>query len=82
MEAHAPIITPRLSFSGTTAERFVLIQEADKQIEATPKPWDGENLLDSWSGCGNDILRLERSSRVTRGKSYIVNVYGTIRGNF
>ena len=79
-EARALKVVPQLSFTGTTAECSVNIREFGKKIEATMELWEGRTLLDSWSGSGSSVLMLEGSHRAVSGRTYTVEVYGTIDG--
>lgn len=76
----APSVMPQLSFSGTTVECSAEIWGAGKSIEATLELWEGRTLLDSWSGSGSSVLMLEGSHRAASGRTYTVEVYGTVGG--
>ena len=79
-EARASTILPQLSFRGNTVECSVMIREPGQQITATLELWEGCTLLDSWSGSGSSVLNLEGSHRAVSGRTYTVEVYGTIDG--
>lgn len=75
--ARAIVVTPSLKFDGTTATCFVRIgadKPADK-ISATMELWQGNTLIDSWSGTGTWSLKLEETATVSKNKTYdlIVN---------
>lgn len=42
--------------------------------------WQGNTLVDSWSGSGTSMLRLSENHSVTKGKSYTVRVTCTVNG--
>lgn len=79
-EARATTVFPQLSFRGNMVECSVMIREPGQQITATLELWEGQTLLDSWSGSGSSVLMLEGSHRAVSGRTYTVEVYGTIDG--
>lgn len=70
-----------LEFNGTTAICSVRITEAGKTIKATMQLWQGNTLVDSWSGSGTSTLRLSETHSVTKGKTYTVRVTCTVNGS-
>lgn len=84
--AHAAVVpyaTPRatLDFNGTTATCSVRISAPGKTIKATMQLWQGNTLVDSWSGSGTSTLRLSETHSVTKGKTYTVRVTCTVNGS-
>ena len=76
----APVVTPTLSFSGTTANCSVSITEIGKPINATLQLWHGNTLIKSWSGNGTNHLIISGTCKVMRGQSYTLKASGTING--
>ena len=74
----AASISPSLSFSGTTANCRVNIMDAGKNINATMSLWDGDALVDSWSGNGSTLVSITGSCNVVSGRTYTLTVEGTI----
>ena len=56
LEPKISLVTPKLSFDGTTANCEVSINELGKEINATLELWCGSTLMDSWT---NEIIRWE-----------------------
>lgn len=77
----AASFTPRLDFTGTTANCYVRIRAMGKQITATMELWHGTTLVDSWSGSGTNSLTLnETHSGCVSGWTYTLKINGTIGG--
>lgn len=81
-EARAAMIRPQLLFDGATAECYVYVRSPGDRIDATMELWEGNTLLDSWYGSGSSILTIKGSHRVTSGRTYTVEVHGTVGGEF
>lgn len=79
-ESRATGATPELSFSETTANCSVTITSPTKKIEAALSLWDGNTLIDSWSGSGTTVLVITGSTAVVDGRTYTLKVSGTIGG--
>lgn len=73
-------IKPALSFDGTTANCSVTIREPDGEIKATMTLWNGNRVVDSWSGEASSILLLSGSCEVQDGVEYVLRITGTING--
>ena len=79
-EVRTSQIVPSLSFSGTTATCKVTITEFGKRIEATLELWQGNTLIDSWTGSASNRLIISETCTVVRGQTYTLKVSGTIGG--
>ena len=79
-EARAAKAVPSLSFEGTTANCAVSITDLGGEIKATLTLWNGNRVIDSWSGEGTSILHINGSCVVVKGVSYTLRVTGTIDG--
>lgn len=79
-EPRATLIDPELSFSGTTAQCQVTVTAVGKRIEATLELWNGNVLVDSWTGSASTRLVINGSTSVVRGQTYTLKVSGTIAG--
>lgn len=71
---------PRLSFDGTTAYCSVNITEPGSEIKATMTLWNGNRVVDSWSGEATSVLFLSGSCEVREGVEYVLRITGTING--
>lgn len=76
-EARA-VLTPSLTFSGTTAYCEIKIVQFGAAIDATLELWSGNTLLASWSGTGTSRVIISKTKTVTRGQSYTLEVHGTV----
>lgn len=76
-EARA-VLTPSLTFSGTTAYCEIKIVQFGAVIDATLELWSGNTLLASWSGTGTSRVIISKTKTVTRGQSYTLKVHGTV----
>lgn len=79
--ARAASINPTLSFSGTTANCKVTVSEFNKEITVTMSLWDGKTCIASWSDSGKSIVSMSKSCAVEAGKSYTLQVSGTVGGS-
>ena len=80
--ARAIVVTPSLKFDGTTATCFVRIG-ADKpadEISATIELWQGNTLIDSWSGTGTWSLKMEKTATVAKNKTYDLVINYSVNG--
>ena len=73
--------TPSLSFSGTTANCEVTINQRGKQISVTLQLWQGNQLVGSWSKNGTSSVMISESCTVTRGSVYQLKVSGRVGNN-
>lgn len=64
-------ISPRLSFSGKTANCSVTVVEAGK-LDVTLELWNGSKMVDSWSDTGTNYLSLSSQSPLCNGLTAIV----------
>ncbi len=77
----AASFSPRLTFTGTTANCYVKIMAMGKQISATMELWHGTTLVDSWSKSGTSPLVMnETHSGCVSGWTYTLKINGTIGG--
>ena len=75
----APIY-PSLSFSGTTANCSVSVTEAGADISVTLTLYRGWSVIGSWSGSGEDYVKVSGSAAVKDGLEYRLVATGTIDG--
>lgn len=80
IEPRATIIQPVLSFSGTTANCSVLVTSPTKQINVTLSLWQGNILIDSWSGSGTTVVSVQGTASVVKGRTYTLQATGTVDG--
>jgi len=78
---YAASFTPSLTFSGVTANCSVTINDFGKYIDADLELWDGNTIVDSWSGSGTSVVRITGSCNVASGRTYTLKVTGTIGGS-
>lgn len=74
------IVSPTLSFSGTTANCGVTITQPNKYINATLKLMYGNTEVGSWSKTGTTYVAISGNANVVHGRTYTVTVTGTIGG--
>lgn len=80
VEPRIPRISPKLEFSGTTANCEVVIISSGDDIDATLELWRGSTLVDSWSSEGTSYVSISGKCNVTKGVTYTLTVSGTIGG--
>lgn len=73
-------IEPSLSFSGTTANCGLKIYSSGNYIDATITLYYGSTVVDSWSKTGNSYIKISDSTAVISGRTYTLEVTGTIGG--
>lgn len=79
--ARVSTVSPKLSFSGTTANCRVSVYENNKDLDITLELWQGNTLVDSWSGFDKTRLIITGSHKdCVSSKVYTVKVTGTIGG--
>lgn len=74
------VATPKLSFSGTTANCSAAITSPDDEISATLTLWRGNRVIDSWSETATSAVLISGSCTVTEGLTYTLRLTGTIDG--
>lgn len=74
------VYVPDLSFNGTTANCYISVTEAGKDIDITLELWHGSTLIHSWSDNGTSHVVINEYSPVTSGYTYTLLVTGTIGG--
>ena len=74
------IVTPTLSFSGTTATCMVNIYKYGKTISATLELWRGSTRIATWSDTATSHLLISETKTVVSGQTYTLKVSGTIDG--
>lgn len=72
-------ISPKLSFSGKTANCSVTVVEAGK-LDVTLELWNGSTLVDSWSDTGTNYLTVSGSHAAVSGTTYTLIAHGTAGG--
>lgn len=76
-------VTPRLSFSGTTATCIVRVDAEDftYPVSATVKLWQGNDCIATWNPSGTGSLNFSGTKAVTSGLQYTLNVDATVNGS-
>ena len=69
-----------LSFCGTTGNCAVLVTSPTKQIDVTLSLWQGNILIDSWSGSGTTVVSVQGTASVVKGRTYTLQATGTVDG--
>lgn len=81
MAAHAAVqvatINPSLSFSGTTANCKLTVQEYGKPITATLELYDSSGFVTSWTQNGTTKVTISETYGCISGTSYYLRAYGT-----
>lgn len=72
--------TTTLTFDGATANCSFKITKLGKQINAILQLWQGNTLLDSWSGSKVSVLSLSGTHSVVHGQIYTLQVICTVDG--
>ena len=73
-------VSSSLTFNGTTANCSALIINSNKEISATMELWCDTILLAVWFGSGTNYVNLSETASVMAGKTYTLQVYGTVNG--
>ncbi len=76
----AVITSPKLTFSGTTANCSATVTAAGSYICATLELYCGGSLVDSWSENGNNRVNPAGTATVVSGNTYTLIVSGTAGG--
>ena len=76
------IITPKLTFSETTAQCTVSVigNSTSEFIEVTMKLMYGPSCVDSWTGSGYGFVRIQESATAISGRTYELVVEVTVNG--
>lgn len=70
-----------LSFSGTTANCWINVTDADQDIRVVMTLWHEDGTyIDSWSGSGHSAVGVTGSATVVSGETYVLKAYATING--
>lgn len=77
----APSANTGLYFSGTTAHCSATVRGANQQITVTMSLWDGNTCIASWSDSGKTLVSMSETCTVEAGKSYTLQVSGTVGGS-
>ncbi len=77
---NAAVITPSLTYNGTTANCRVTIRDFGKTIATTMELKQGSTVIASWSDSSTSVLNLSETVTVTSGQTYTLRVSGTING--
>ena len=80
--AKMPFATPDLSFDKATAicTIYVRADESADSISVKAKLWSGNTCLKTWLLSGKGLIREERTTTVSRGKTYKLTLDYTING--
>ena len=79
-EPRAVSVTPKLSFSGTTATCKVSCAQADAMIALTLTLSCGGEEVASWTEADFDYVSISETVEVEEGKTYTLEVSGTVGG--
>ena len=80
VEPRMPQVTPRLSFSGTTANCSVSVNEYGSDIFVTLTLYRGWSTIASWSGSGSGYVNVSGTAAVKDGLEYKLVATGTANG--
>lgn len=69
-----------LSFTGSTANCSMIVQDTGKNIDATMELWQGSTKLITWNDSKKSLVNINETYGVTSGVSYTLKGYGTING--
>lgn len=72
VEPRGSSVTPSLSFTGTTANCYVICRGSGSNdtVDVTLTLYQGSTYIDSWSDTGTGRVALTGSCTVERGKTY------------
>lgn len=79
-EPRTPQVDPSLSFSGTTANCSVSVNKYGSDIFVTLTLYRGWSTIASWSGSGEDYVRVSGNAAVKDGLEYKLVATGTVDG--
>lgn len=74
------VVSPSLSFTGTTANCKASVTDYGKYISATMELYENGNCVASWNGSGTNKVTFNETYGATSGYSYYVRIYGTSGG--
>lgn len=74
--------SPSIIFNGTTASCGVKItaDNPTDKISASMELWQGNTLIDNWSGNGTWVFTLEGTATVSKNKTYDLVVNYSVNG--
>lgn len=75
-------VVPDIQFSGTNATCMVRIaaNKTTDKISATMELWHDDEMIDSWSGVGYGLLKLEGDATVRKNETYQLTVSYSVNG--
>ena len=75
-------IYPQLKFNGTKATCTITItgERMTDRISATMTLQQGNTLINSWTGSGFGILKLDKTTGVAKNKTYTLTITYSING--
>lgn len=73
--------SPSLSFSGTTATCKLSVISAGSTIDCTLTLYEGDTIIQSWSGSNTGYLLLSGSTTVQHGHTYTLSGSGSVNGS-
>ena len=73
--------SPSLSFSGTTATCNLSVISAGSTIDCTLTLYEGDTIIQSWSGSNTGYLLLSGSTTVQHGHTYTLSGSGSVNGS-
>ena len=79
-EPRTDMYSPKLSFSGTTANCSIDIRVPNSDIDVTLTLYRGWSVIDSWSGSGTHYVKVSGSTAVKDGLEYRLVATGTVDG--
>lgn len=80
MSARTIRVAPSLRFNNTEANCSVLItpDRTTDKISGDMELWQGNTLIDSWSGDCSGVFKLEGTATVVKNKTYTLVVYYSV----
>lgn len=78
IEIQSYMVSPSLSFTGTTANCKVTVNGMGKPIAVTMQLWCGDEIISSWTKSGTSSVTISESCQVTRGAVYQLRISGTV----
>ena len=74
-------VTPKLSFTGTTANCEARVTDAGKYISATLELYENGTSVETWNASGYSSVTFSDTYSATSGKSYYLRLHGTSGGS-
>ena len=81
IEIQSYMVSPSLSFTGTTANCKVAVNGMGKPIAVTMQLWRGDEIISSWTKSGTSSVTISESCAVRGGSVYQLKVSGTVGNN-